>query len=169
MSQANACNECMHCMHWPMMSQADACSYCMGSVLLISSRIYLFSSFFEDHRQLLPEAKEQTLSDFLVRFGVYLWNLLEIQKCAVGSSLVGDCLVRNLTGGKSEVGKFSWEKGVAKRVCRRGKWRSQWMGSKAKYTCHLGMLKVNNLRHSYLNVMKLGNYCPKGKCLNNDH
>jgi hypothetical protein len=30
--------------------------------------------------------------------------------------LVGDGLVRNLTGGKSEVGKFSWEKGVAKRV-----------------------------------------------------
>jgi hypothetical protein len=31
------------------------------------------------------------------------------------------------------------------------------------------MLKVNKLRHSYLNVMKLGNYGPTGECLNNNH
>jgi hypothetical protein len=42
MSQANACI----CMHYPMMSQTDACSYCMGSVVLISSQIYLYSSYF---------------------------------------------------------------------------------------------------------------------------
>jgi hypothetical protein len=28
------------------MSQADACSYCMGSVVLISSEIYLISRYF---------------------------------------------------------------------------------------------------------------------------
>ncbi len=47
------------------------------------------------------------------------------------------------------------------------------MGSKAKYRCCLGMLKVkkivNRLRHSYLNVMKLENYGPTGECLNNNH
>jgi hypothetical protein len=52
-SQANACtyciaqvNACTYCMHCPMTSQANACSYCMGSVVLISSRIYLYSSYF---------------------------------------------------------------------------------------------------------------------------
>jgi len=40
------------------------------------------------------------------------------------------------------------------------------MGGKAKSRCHLGMLKVNNLRHNNLNVMKLGNYSFKGECLN---
>jgi hypothetical protein len=29
------------------MSQADACSYCMSSVVLISSQIYLYSSYFD--------------------------------------------------------------------------------------------------------------------------
>jgi hypothetical protein len=44
----------------------------------------------------------------------------------------------------------------------------QWpMGGKAKSRCHLGMLKVNNLKHSYLNLMKLGNYGLIGECLNN--
>ncbi len=38
-SQANACMYCMHC---PMMSQTDACSYSTGSVVLISSQIYLY-------------------------------------------------------------------------------------------------------------------------------
>jgi hypothetical protein len=51
MSWGNACCTCMHkpvrCMHWPVMSQGDACSYCMGSVVLISSQIYLYSSYFE--------------------------------------------------------------------------------------------------------------------------
>jgi len=28
---------------------------------------------------------------------------------------------------------------------------------------------VNRLRHSYLNVLKLENYGPKGECLNNNH
>ncbi len=45
-SQANACTSqvctCMYCMHCPMTSQADACSYCLGSVVLISSLIYLY-------------------------------------------------------------------------------------------------------------------------------
>jgi hypothetical protein len=45
-SQADACTSqayaCMYCMHCPMTSQADACSYCMGSVVLISSQIYLY-------------------------------------------------------------------------------------------------------------------------------
>jgi hypothetical protein len=40
---------------------------------------------------------------------------------------------------------------------------------KAKSGCHLGMLKVNKLRHSYLNVMKLENYGPTGGCLNDNH
>ncbi len=43
------------------------------------------------------------------------------------------------------------------------------MSGKAKSRCHLGMLKVNKLRQSYLNVMKLENYGPKGECLNNNH
>jgi hypothetical protein len=34
------------------------------------------------------------------------------------------------------------------------------MGGKPK--CHLGMLKVNKLKHSFLNVMKLENYGPRG-------
>ncbi len=38
-SQAHAF---MHCMHCPMTLQTDACSYYMGSVALISSRIYLY-------------------------------------------------------------------------------------------------------------------------------
>jgi len=46
----NACSTCMHqslrCMHRPVTSQADACTYCMGSVVLISSWIYLYSSYF---------------------------------------------------------------------------------------------------------------------------
>ncbi len=46
----NACSTCMHrpvmFMHCPVMSQADACSYCMGSVVLISSQIYLYCSYF---------------------------------------------------------------------------------------------------------------------------
>jgi hypothetical protein len=29
-------------MHCPMTSQADACSYCVGSVVSISSQIYLY-------------------------------------------------------------------------------------------------------------------------------
>ncbi len=42
------------------------------------------------------------------------------------------------------------------------------MGGKAKSRCHLGMLKLNKLRHSYLVVMALENYGPTGH-LNNDH
>ena len=42
------------------------------------------------------------------------------------------------------------------------------MGGKAKSRCHLGMLKVNKLKHSHLNVMKLENYGPTGECLNNN-
>jgi hypothetical protein len=34
-----------------MTSLADACSYCMGSVVSISSRIYLYSSYFGSHRR----------------------------------------------------------------------------------------------------------------------
>ncbi len=33
-------------MNQPVTSQADACTYCMGSVVLISSQIYLISSYF---------------------------------------------------------------------------------------------------------------------------
>jgi hypothetical protein len=43
------------------------------------------------------------------------------------------------------------------------------MGGKAKSRCHLGMLKVNNLTYSYLNVIKFGNYGPKVEYLNNNH
>ncbi len=43
------------------------------------------------------------------------------------------------------------------------------MGSKAKYRCHLGMLKVHKLIHSHLNFMKLENNGPAGECLNNNH
>jgi hypothetical protein len=47
---------------------------------------------------------------------------------------------------------------------------SKWpMGGKAKSRCHLGMLKANKLRHSYLNVMKLENYGTTGECLNNNN
>jgi len=51
MSWGNACSACMHMsvrwMHRPVMSQVDACSYCMGSVILILSQIYLYSSYFD--------------------------------------------------------------------------------------------------------------------------
>ena len=43
------------------------------------------------------------------------------------------------------------------------------IGGKDKSRCHLGMLKGNKLRHTYLNVMKLENYDPTGECLNNNH
>jgi hypothetical protein len=43
------------------------------------------------------------------------------------------------------------------------------MGGKAKSRGHLAMLKINKLRHSYLNAMKLENYGPTGECLNNNH
>jgi hypothetical protein len=36
------------------------------------------------------------------------------------------------------------------------------MGSKAVPICHLGMLKVNKLRHSYLNIMKFETMTPQG-------
>ncbi len=46
-SQVDACTSqayaCMYCMHCPMTSKANACSYCMGSVVSISSQIYLSS------------------------------------------------------------------------------------------------------------------------------
>ena len=47
--------------------------------------------------------------------------------------------------------------------------RGQWpigLGGKAESKCHLGML---NLRHSYLNIMKLENCGPAGECWNNNH
>ncbi len=48
--QADACTSqayaCMYYMHCPMASKADACTYCMGSVVLILSGIYLYSSYF---------------------------------------------------------------------------------------------------------------------------
>ncbi len=48
--------------------------------------------------------------------------------------------------------------------------RDDWpMGGKAKSRCCLGMLKVNTLRHSYLNVMKLESYSTTGECLNSNH
>ncbi len=43
------------------------------------------------------------------------------------------------------------------------------MGGKAKSRCQLSMLKLNNLRHSYLTVKKLGNYGTKVKCFTNGH
>jgi hypothetical protein len=43
------------------------------------------------------------------------------------------------------------------------------MGGKAKYRCRLGMLKVNKLRHSYLNVKELENYDLTRECLNNNN
>ncbi len=43
------------------------------------------------------------------------------------------------------------------------------MAGKARSSCHLSILKVNNLRHSYLNAMKLENYGPTGECLNSNH
>jgi hypothetical protein len=42
------------------------------------------------------------------------------------------------------------------------------MGGIAKSRCHLGMVKVNKLRHSYFNVIKLENYGPTGEYLNNN-
>jgi hypothetical protein len=33
---------------------------------------------------------------------------------------------------------------------------------KATSRCHLGMLKVNSLKHTYLNIMKLENAVPSG-------
>ncbi len=49
-SWSNACSTCMHkpvsSMHRPVTSQAEACSYCMGSVVLISSWIYLYTTYF---------------------------------------------------------------------------------------------------------------------------
>ncbi len=42
------------------------------------------------------------------------------------------------------------------------------MGSKSKSICHLGVLNVNNLRHSYLNLFKFENYVPTVERLNNN-
>jgi hypothetical protein len=39
------------------------------------------------------------------------------------------------------------------------------MGVKAKSRCRLGMPKVNNLGHSYNNIIKLENCDPSGECL----
>jgi len=39
------------------------------------------------------------------------------------------------------------------------------MGVKAKSRCRLGMPKVNNLGHSYINIIKLENCDPSGECL----
>jgi len=36
------------------------------------------------------------------------------------------------------------------------------MDRKAKSRCRLGMVRVNNWSHSYLNIMKLENYGPTG-------
>jgi hypothetical protein len=41
------------------------------------------------------------------------------------------------------------------------------MGGKAKSKSRLGMQKVNKLRHTYLNGMKLENCGPRRECLNN--
>ncbi len=43
------------------------------------------------------------------------------------------------------------------------------MSDKAKSRCHFGMLKVNKLKHSYVNVIKLENYGPTAECLNKNH
>jgi hypothetical protein len=40
--------------------------------------------------------------------------------------------------------------------------KGQWPMGKAKCRCGLGMFKVNRLRHSCRNVMKLENYGPQG-------
>jgi hypothetical protein len=42
------------------------------------------------------------------------------------------------------------------------------MGGKAIYRCRLGMLKVNNLSHSYINKKEIKNCTPTGECLNNN-
>jgi len=42
------------------------------------------------------------------------------------------------------------------------------MGGKAKFRYRLGMLKVNILKHRYLNVMKLENYGLTREHLNNN-
>jgi hypothetical protein len=43
------------------------------------------------------------------------------------------------------------------------------MCGKAKSRCRLGKLKVNKLRRTCLNVMKLENYGSMGECLNNNY
>jgi hypothetical protein len=57
-SCGNACSTCMYkpvrCMHQPVMSQVNPCTYCMGSVVLISSRIYLISSYFGGNNKYVP-------------------------------------------------------------------------------------------------------------------
>ncbi len=62
-SQADACMYCNHC---PMTSQANACSYCMGSVVLILSRIYLYSSYFDSTQHYIH--RHQLYLDFLLCF-----------------------------------------------------------------------------------------------------
>jgi hypothetical protein len=48
--------------------------------------------------------------------------------------------------------------------------QKQWaMGGTTKSRCHLGMLKVSSLKHSYPKMMKLGDCGPTRECLNNNH
>ncbi len=66
MSQESACTYCIHC---PMMSQADACSYCMGSVVSISSQIYLYLQLLWLHTEsILLRYLWQTSSMFECKF-----------------------------------------------------------------------------------------------------
>jgi len=56
---------------WAMMSQADACSYCMGSVVSISSQIYLYSSYFVPIR-LIHSCQKRSLFGNMLSLFLYL-------------------------------------------------------------------------------------------------
>ncbi len=43
------------------------------------------------------------------------------------------------------------------------------VGGNAKSRCHLGVPKEDNLRYSYVNILKLEKCGPKGECVNNNH
>ncbi len=110
MPWGNACSTCMHkpvrCMHHPVTSQANACTYYMGSVVLISSRIYLIFSNFEFHEpfnqpfmrmDLNCELLNQQLSVLPLCYNHWL-NVLATHQCSgclwwrVFSKTSADCL-----------------------------------------------------------------------------
>jgi hypothetical protein len=67
--------------------------------------------------------------------------------------------------------RSGWQHNYSTKTKQAGQVNKQSMCSLMSMSrCHLGMLMVNKLRHSHINVMKLENYWPRGGgCLNSNH
>jgi hypothetical protein len=104
MSQANACASqayvCMYCMHYPMMSQADACSYCTGSVVLISSRIYIYLQLLCNWSFKACRLARAVVSHFQVSVKVHL------QVWTTQSHFAGAIILWHLLGNLHTFGKL---------------------------------------------------------------